>query len=772
MSDREASILKTILPDIDALLNRDILDLNVVDSQTLQSQLLKVIIDMFRRQEHLTVVILEDLQWAKESLAVIRQLNQIVEDLPLLLIGSYRNDERPDLPEELPHMKALKLARLQKESIEELSVSILGEAVGRQDALVQLLDRETEGNVFFVVEVVRALAQEAGQLDQIETSALPEHIFAEGIDNIIKRRLSMVPERAIPALQIAAIAGRQVDLNVLGRIMATADLSIELRDWLSVCEQAAILRVQDDRWYFDHDKLREGLLGELPSTKQHALHCQIAETIEATYPDDPTQIFLIAHHWGKGQNPIKEAHYAMRAGKQGLVTGANQQAIQFLERAIALAEHVNADLDEQVSLEQQLAEAYWNVDRPQESRQHIERALALLGRSPSNTAGLPILSELEHHLCHLLHIRKANDSSQNTDHLAEMDWPKLEQRIRAIADNHEESSNKLIAKYGRFSARLKQRSFLNTRADEAKEDEKTLLEKSRIALVSGIYAAGNAQWREVYEGLHQTTTIAERVGRDEWIDEAIGLLASALHYQGQWKASALLYEHLRSRALEKSQLYSLALLEQARNALYLGQLDEALSVLQQGDSKHIHPEQPLFKISHLSLLIDTHSRHNELDLARPYATQITTLLEALPPSTSLSLLEAYCSIAAFYLTLWEAEPKSEHRSLAKSALNNLHKQAQVLDIGRSRAWIYQGWYDWLNGKTEMALDAFSDGVSDAQELDTPYDEGLAHYHCGRMLPTADSKRNANLDRAVTIFEQLGATWDLSRAKDARVPANE
>ena len=71
------------------------------------------------------------------------------------------------------------------------------------------------GNTFFIVEVVRALAEEAGQLDQIGEMTLPSQVLAGGMRQVIERRLSRVPAEANLLLQLAAVAGRELDLTVL-----------------------------------------------------------------------------------------------------------------------------------------------------------------------------------------------------------------------------------------------------------------------------------------------------------------------------------------------------------------------------------------------------------------------------------------------------------------------------------------------------------------------------------------------------------------------------
>jgi hypothetical protein len=258
LTELEASVLKALVPDIATLIGRDVSDALEIDPQAAQTRLLTVIEDLFRKQTHPIVLLLEDLQWASESLAVLKRLHQSVAELSLLVVANYRDDERPDLPTELSDMQMMKLPRLTGEAIADLSAAMLGEQ-GRQPQVVDLLRRETEGNVFFIVEVVRTLAEEAGQLDRVGSITVPQKIVAGGMQAVVQRRLKRVPEHARPLLEIAAVAGRELDLKVLG----AAAPETTLDSWLTICADASVLEVQDGRWRFAHDKLRERMLADL-----------------------------------------------------------------------------------------------------------------------------------------------------------------------------------------------------------------------------------------------------------------------------------------------------------------------------------------------------------------------------------------------------------------------------------------------------------------------------------------------------------------------------
>src|SRR6185295_18690864 len=101
------------------------------------------------------LMILEDLHWAREGLDVLRELAPRLPELPVLIIGSFRGEEAPGLAQTIPGASHLRLGPLARVDIATLAGSMLGSA---QPPVVDFLDRHTEGNVFFLVEAVRALA--------------------------------------------------------------------------------------------------------------------------------------------------------------------------------------------------------------------------------------------------------------------------------------------------------------------------------------------------------------------------------------------------------------------------------------------------------------------------------------------------------------------------------------------------------------------------------------------------------------------------------------
>lgn len=440
LSDLEAGILKPVIPDIAALLERPIADVPPLEGRSDMQRLALTIAQIFARQASSVLLMLEDLQWAVEqhdfepaesqdedrgamltvdqNLAPLHQLRLLAETAStptrLMIVASYRDDERPDLPTrfgqdtgELPgDVRVMKLERLTTEAIHELTKGMLGEK-GAQPDIISFLQRETEGNALFLIEVVRELAESVGRLANIAEMTLPQHIFAGGMLNVVKRRLARVPEDYHDLLQFAAVVGRELDIRLLSTqheaLNRRASLAISpdsdseasgigvdvarnaqdaeaaLDAFLTACANAAVLEVSDDHWRFAHDKIREAIQADLSSEAKAALHRRVALSIEHIYPtDDADRIDMLMLHWTAADDPERQLHYTVLSARRLIDLSAEYgSAIHQLKRALALTETHTELEPSQISIFNLLGDAYRNQGSYPQAADHYERALAL-----------------------------------------------------------------------------------------------------------------------------------------------------------------------------------------------------------------------------------------------------------------------------------------------------------------------------------------------------------------------------------------------------------
>lgn len=784
LSDLEASVLKDLIPDIENLLERPIPDAPKLDSQATQERLLGVIEDVFLRQKQPVVLILEDLHWVgSTSLRVISRLVRHVEKLPLVIIGSYRDDERPDLPSELPTMKHIKLDRLSEAAIAELSASMLGKE-GRETQVVELLHRESEGNVFFLVEVVRALAEKAGGLESIAYMTLPSSIFAGGMQQLIQRRIDHVPESARPLLNMAAVVGRKIDRRLLQAIDRQTDLS----RWLTECSNAAVLDVINEEWQFAHDKIREGLLSKLSASEKAALHEKAAKTIEALYPNDPAQTGILAYHWSNTPHTTKAIEYLDKAGEQAVENYANLEAINYLTKAMELDKTPTRPV--QLKREDLLGRAYLGTGLLAESRTHLENALKLIGYPlPASKFNMVsrllgrVVQQVGHHKLGVMRRAQSDDKRERLLHAVRL-YEKRTEIAFFYADvlttaycsilnlNLSEragDSPELARSYSNMAVVAGLIRMIGLGDSYCDNALKTLqvadepLTRARVLSRMGLYACGLGRWEQAESWLTQAMEIANTIGDTRQWGESAAVKSNVLHLMGRYQESQNLCLEIatRSERTGDPQHQMWGSNYQAQSVMRLNQLNEAIDLLTQAEALIRNRVNLLTsKIINTGVMALTHLRLGNLEQARHYAELTSQEISTAPSPSVFSTFEAYACPAEVLVLLLEKNPNDEKlKNAAETAIQQMKHYTKRFPIGKSRAWLWQGILEHLQG--ENAQETWQKSLAFAREYQMVYDEGLVLYYLGKY-----GKNPQQLQAAIAIFEKLNAAYDLNLAQQA------
>ncbi|MBC7811869.1 MAG: hypothetical protein H7175_12015, partial [Burkholderiales bacterium] len=776
LTDFEASVLKSLVPDIETLLNRHVPDAPLVDPQAAQLRLLTVIEDMFLRQEQVTVLFLEDLQWANESLEILKRLNRIAPHLPLLIVGTYRDDERPNLPNQLPHMNLISLNRLDKAAISDLSASIIGER-GRGEQVVELLERESEGNVLFIVEVMRALAENAGQLSRIDTANLPPMVLTGGA--MLQRRLKQIPADAHPLLHVAAVAGRELDLDVLRAVSPQTNLEYWLADISSMVE------VQDNRYRFSHDKLREGLLSLLTADQHRHNHHELAIALEQVHPDNHT---LLAFHWREWGDAAKEALYSKSAGLSALGVGSFREAITFLERTVQLAEQLQQPTIERSELEYHLGVAALSMGRTLDSIAHFEQAQTILGFPPPATNGrlaLRMLRALSRQVSHrmrvdvfgqTLPVHQRHDEFELLARIGNyigVGYSITGQTFRSVnsliqfinwAERAGDTRNavalsfvglefaggifglslpKLGAIFSRRAARL--RPFIS--------DKKALGESLRN---KALLVGASGDWPSASALHEESVKLARELG-----DVRLLLTGQSLHlflayfYATEWDSLLPLTEAIRDVAARQDDAQSkgLAIGWQVLILVSMGKLEEAQALKESNRDFLDSLDEPGAQRYVLSANSHLLWRQGHFQEALAEAEKLLAIMPAVPAEPAfLTFLYALTEI---YFTAWGNEP-TLHQERAVQLLKMIGTYARLYPMGQPFPPLYKAWQAGIKGDGKGIQQHGAKAIQLAQQFRMPLVEGLAHYHIARFSP--NPVRHEHLIAAKSIFQQLGEAW--------------
>ncbi|NUM47807.1 MAG: tetratricopeptide repeat protein [Anaerolineales bacterium] len=377
----QASVLKALVPDIERVLPGMpfVLEPMPLDGQANKSRMLAVLRTLFQQLTQgenapPVILILEDIQWAgSESLALLRDFQEVVTDLPVMILASYHSDEAPNLRQHFPHFASLPLARLNAMEVMVLSHAMLGQV---DEKLADLLFRETEGNVLFLIETIRTLAGETGRLAEIGKGALPASVRAVGVETLLARRLERVPAEAHQLLTFAAVLGRKLDPALLQQNWVWR---MSWDQWLLMVSNAAIIHwMEGNQIAFAHETLRRVVLNQLPPHRLRALHARAAEAIETVYPDARGYWGKLAFHWREAGMPEREFHYLTLAGPQLIQTSAYREAVETYARGLALIDsgQVQAPPAQRADFLTQQAAAFSSLGEHEQATLAFQIALA------------------------------------------------------------------------------------------------------------------------------------------------------------------------------------------------------------------------------------------------------------------------------------------------------------------------------------------------------------------------------------------------------------
>ncbi|MBK8027418.1 MAG: protein kinase [Chloroflexi bacterium] len=793
LTDFQAGVLKDIVPDIDALLGRPIPEVPPLNSLENHRRLLRTIAEIFRVQTMPTLLLVEDLHWARESLDALQTLLPLAVELPLLIIGSYRIDEADSLPDQLPEMVPIKLGRLVHREIAQLGRSMLGD--NANPTLIDVLGQETEGNVLFIIEAVRTMAEEAGTLDRIGSQTLPFRTVAGGIEAVLRRRLSRVSDDARALLEVAAVAGRELDLKVMEAIWRAEPLlraGANLDAWLTACSNAAALEIFDGQWRFTHDKLRDVLVidvmqrGEMP-----ALSAIVARAIETVYVDDSElgqRAGALANHWRDAENAACEAQALDRAVRVALANGLYDRALEYIARARML---LKDDPERSAMLLAQANEAHYNLGQLDRAREIGLRALSALGYALFDGASrqrqmLPFLLVymVVAPLRRVLPVRERDENRRlNALSLFErLVMIHYFQNLRTetayyayLGVNLAEtvSSERQLERarsyataaiaLASFQPRLS-RAF-SRRADQALVGVNDASVVMWASLCIGLSATIAADLPNAEQRLLRCRTLARSTGNIRRLEESLVSLAGVYYYQGRWDDTRRINDELHELAVRYNDAQSLgwALDNIGRFALRKGDFEEARATFQRGYETYVRINDQINGVWCLGAIAKAYLCENEMEAARPYVEQVlAALIET--PQTSFGMIEAFNAVTEYYLVRWETYGDPDAILKAEQALNTLGRYAAIFRLAHPRYLSLAGWRQRLEGNMGAAVRLGNRSVNEAVKLGMPYDEGLACIELARHLHRTDPQREALLRRAIALFERLETAYDRGRAQ--------
>ncbi|MCC5949649.1 MAG: AAA family ATPase, partial [Nitriliruptoraceae bacterium] len=283
------------------------------------------------------VLVIDGIQWADaESLDVLTALAGQLDGHGVLLAIGYRAEEaRADddvwtalrAIDQRAHPERLRLAPLDAFTVGELVRTLVrGQAVAPE--AVTRLHRETGGNPLFLVETVRALAEDdaLSWLDPRDDTPLP---LPSTIRELVEARLARLAPAERAVLDLAAIADGEVEVGVLAvaselpdeQVMDAAELLVR-RQLLVQSSTAIGVR---------HEQVRRAVVDALDGARAEVIHGRLARALEERGSDQPERL---ARHFIAAGLVGRAREYLVRAARAAVATHAYATAERAYRQAI------------------------------------------------------------------------------------------------------------------------------------------------------------------------------------------------------------------------------------------------------------------------------------------------------------------------------------------------------------------------------------------------------------------------------------------------------
>jgi len=303
------------------------------------------------------VLVLDDLHWADvPSLALLRFMSRELdggEGSSPLVLGSYRHTE---VDQGHPLLGAvadltrgqhrwLLLGGLGQQEVAGFMALVAGAEPSAE--LAAEVYRQTDGNPFFVTEVVRLLASQGSwdQLDPAAKGSMALGTLPEGVRAVVAERLGRLSSDCRRILEIASVVGRDFELRVLQPVSG-----LDAGQLLMLLEEAEAARLvgvvpgELSRWRFAHALVREVLYEGLLAARRVRLHGLVADALEAVHAAEPgPHLAELAHHLveaapGSEKTAARAVQMATAAGRRSMEMLAWEDAAELFQRALAALE--------------------------------------------------------------------------------------------------------------------------------------------------------------------------------------------------------------------------------------------------------------------------------------------------------------------------------------------------------------------------------------------------------------------------------------------------
>ena len=327
-------------------------DISFTDQQEMMfNRVSDLLIDLSKRTP--IVFFMDDLQWIdKSSAQLMHHLARKIYDNSILFLGAYRQDELMYVEEELPMRETLsrlkeeetvrlmEVSRLDQPSVSEIVRSYINRGDLPED-FVWTIYRETEGNPFYIVEILDSMMQEGviepDSYDWDPEVELSNISVPSSIKDTTNRKIERLGRDEKKVLYFAALLGNEFNFEILEEVtnmdvISLLDIIDELMDQGIIEEVGG---TDEEIYRFDHLQTRTALREDMAKSRKRVSHQRIGNAIEKFYEDEiEDHYYELSMHFYEGKEYEKAYEYSRKSGEKSIQSLDIPKALEHFEKAL------------------------------------------------------------------------------------------------------------------------------------------------------------------------------------------------------------------------------------------------------------------------------------------------------------------------------------------------------------------------------------------------------------------------------------------------------
>lgn len=303
--------------------------------------------------ERSIILYLDDLHWADDdTLDLFYYISRNTIDRKVMIVGTYRTEDILAAREGKEHLlldiqrqmnregalTVVELVRLDTGHIRDM-VESLFPGTNFDNAFYELIFTETEGNPFFVMEILKLFKSEGVIEKENGTHRLREDYeqfdIPSKIHDVVMMRVGRLNDEEREMLEVGAVEGDSFHSDTIASCLDMRRIHV-LRKLQTLEREHNIIHPYEKMYRFDHGKIREILYDSILPELRTEYHLIIGDFLVSAYEKQDHVASNIAYHYIEGKEYRKALPYLITAGERARTIFANDQALEQYGKALQI----------------------------------------------------------------------------------------------------------------------------------------------------------------------------------------------------------------------------------------------------------------------------------------------------------------------------------------------------------------------------------------------------------------------------------------------------